>query len=113
MEEVNFKVVQGDSFTIVVQYTNPDNSPINLSGYTSRMDVRNEPFGKILCASLTEQSGIVITPSTGTLNIQFTPSQTRKFTYPSAAYQLQIKSSIGVQTTILKGYFSTSLAVIR
>jgi len=113
MEEVNFKVVQGDTFAIRVIYKNSNGTPINLSGYSARMDIRNEPSGKILCASINEQSGITITPSTGVLDIQFNPSQTRKFTLPSAAYQLQIRSSNGTQTTILKGYISTSSAVIR
>ena len=113
MEEINFKVIQGDSFIIRVTYKNPNGTPIDLTGYTAKMDVRNEPSGKILCASITDQSGITITPSTGVLDIEFTPAQTRKFTLPSCAYQLQIRSSSGTQTTILKGYISTSAAVIR
>jgi len=113
MEEVNFKVVQGDTFAIRVTYKNSDGSPINLSGYSAQMDVRNEPSGKILCASVSSQSGITINTSLGILDVEFSPSQTRKFTLPSAAYQLQIRSSSGAQTTILKGYISTSAAVIR
>lgn len=113
MEEVNFKVVQGDTFSIKVTYQNPDGTDINLTNYTARMDVRNEPAGKILCASVTTSSGITIDGLNGELNITFTPAQTRKFTTPSAAYQLQITSQTGQQTTILKGYLSVSPAVVR
>ena len=77
------------------------------------MDVRNEPAGKILCASVTTSSGITINGTSGELQIIFTPAQTRRFTTPSAAYQLQITSASGHQTTILKGYFSVSAAVVR
>ena len=113
MEEVNFKVVQGDTFSIIVTYQNPDGTDINLTQYTARMDVRNEPSGKILCASATTSNGISIDPLNGELTITFTPSQTRKFTTPNAAYQLKLISPSGVNTTILSGYFSVTPAVIR
>lgn len=113
MEEVNFKVVQGDTFKIRVTYTNPDNSPINLTDFSAKMDVRNEPGGKILCAAIDSSSGILIDGPNGILDITFNPSHTRKFTTPSSAYQLKIISSSQEATTILKGYFSVSPAVIR
>ena len=113
MEEVNFQVVQGDTFTIRVTYTNPNGTPINLTGFTAKMDVRDQPGGKILCASIASGSGITITGSQGLLDIEFSPAQTRKFTMPSAAYQLKVTSSSGQQTTILRGYFSVSGAVVR
>lgn len=113
MEEVNFKVVQGDTFTIQVTYTNPNGTPINLTNYTARMDVRNEPAGKVLCASITNSSGITINGASGIITATFSPSQTRKFSTPSAAYQLQITSPGGQSTTILKGYLSVSPAVVR
>jgi len=113
MEDVNFKVVQGDTFTFKVTYQNPNGSAINLTNYTAKMDVRNEPGGKILCASVTTSSGISINGSAGQITVTFTPAQTRKFTVPSAAYQLQIISPSGQHTTVAKGYISTSLAVVR
>ncbi len=113
MEEVNFKVVQGDTFSIKVTYQNPNGTDINLTNYTARMDVRNEPGGKILCASITTSNGISISGVDGEINITFSPAQTRKFTTPSAAYQLQITSPGGQQTTVLKGYLSVSPAVVR
>jgi hypothetical protein len=113
MEDVNFKVVQGDTFSIQVTYTNPNGTPINLTNYSARMDVRNEPAGKVLCASVTNGNGITINGSTGVLSITFNPAQTRRFSTPSAAYQLQIASSGGQYTTILKGFLSVYPAVVR
>jgi hypothetical protein len=114
MEEINFKVVQGDTFKIRVEYTDPDKNPINLTDFSAKMDVRNEPGGKILCAAINSSSGISIDGDAGVLDITFNPSQTRKFTTPSAAYQLKIISNGNQEeNTILKGYFSVSPAVIR
>lgn len=113
MEEVNFNVVQGDTFSIQVTYTNPNGTPINLTNYSARMDIRNEPAGKILCASITQGTGITINGSTGVLSITFPPSSTRRFSTPTAAYQLQIASPGQQYTTILKGYLSVYPAVVR
>lgn len=113
MEEINFKVVQGDSFSAQISYKDSAGNPIDLTGFSARMDVRNEPGGKILCASITDSNGITIDSSNGILDILFEPSQTRRFTTPSATYQLQIISSSNIYTTILRGYFSVYPAVVR
>jgi hypothetical protein len=114
MEEVNFKVVQGDTFKMRVTYKNPNGTVIDLSDYSAKMDVRNEPAGKILCATINSSSGIDIDGPNGTIDIEFTPAQTRKFTTPSAAYQLKIiNDTTGEHNTLVRGYLSVTPAVIR
>lgn len=114
MEEINFKVVQGDSFKVRVTYTDSNDNPINISEYSAKMDVRNEPGGKILCASIDNSNGININGPNGTLDINFPPSQTRKFTTPSATYQLKIINNDNQEeTTLIHGYFSVTTAVVR
>lgn len=115
MEEVNFKVIQGDTFTITVSYKNPNGTSINLGDFTARMDVRDKPNGKVLCASATETNGgIDINDSAGTITVEFTPAQTKKFTLPSSSYQLKIiDEATGKQTTLLYGHLSVSAAVAK
>lgn len=115
MEEVNFKVIQGDTFTIAVTYKNPNGTPINLVDYTARMDVRDKPNGKVLCASATEANGgIIINDNAGSITVQFNPAQTKKFTLPNSAYQLKIiDNATGEQITLLYGHLSVSAAVAK
>lgn len=114
MEEVNFQVVQGDTFSIRVTYEDSNNNPVDISDFDAKMDVRNEPGGRVLCASISNNDQITIDGTSGILDIEFLPSQTRKFTTPNAAYQLKIISTgNGQETTILKGYLAVSPAVIR
>lgn len=115
MEEVNFKVIQGDTFTIVVTYNNPDGSAVDITDFTAKMDVRDKPGGKVLCASANEENqGIVIDGTNGKITVKFTPAQTKKFTLPNSAYQLKIiNSATNTQTTLLQGYLQVSSAVIR
>lgn len=115
MEETNFQIVQGDTFTIKVVYKNPNGTAIDLTDYTVKMDVRDKPGGKILCASATEQNNSVsIDGPAGEINIELTPSQTKKFTIPTAAYQiLLINNDDGAKTTLTQGYFKVSQAVVK
>lgn len=115
MEEVNFKVVQGDTFSIAVNYKNPDGTAIDLVDYTARMDIRDVPGGRVLCASATEENGgISINGSAGQINIQFTPTQTKKFTIPNAAHQLQIiHNDTNKKITLVTGHIKVSPSVIK
>lgn len=112
MNEINFDVTQGDTFAIQVEYLDDNDSPIELTGYSAYMDVRDKPGGKILCASIDSTDYIDIDEANGVLDISFPPEYTRKFT-PRSAYQLQIEDQEGARTTIIKGYFSVFPAVIR
>ncbi len=115
MEETNFKVVQGDTFTIKVMYKNPNGTAVDLTDYTVKMDVRDKPGGKILCGSATEENGGVnIDGPNGEIDIEFSSSQTKKFTIPTAAYQiLLINNDDGKKTTLTQGYFKVSAAVVK
>lgn len=114
MGEVNFSVVQGDTFNIEVTYENPNGSSMDLTDFSAKMDVRNEPGGKILCASINSSNQIDIDGPNGKLTIYFTPAQTRKFTTPNAVYQLQIiNNDTGEKTTLLNGHFSVKAAIVR
>lgn len=113
MDEVNFNVVQGDTFTIRVEYQDESNTPIDITDYSAVMTVRDKPGGRIVCAEIDDSSGIVIDGPNGGLDITLLPEHTRKFTTPRARYQIQIISDQGVKTTVLSGYFMVSTAVIR
>jgi hypothetical protein len=115
MEEVNFEVVQGDNFDINLVYKSSDGSVVDLTDYTVRMDVRDRPGGKVLCASATESNnGISIDGPEGKIYIEFSSSQTKKFTIPTASYQiLLINNDDNKRETILNGYFKVKAAVVK
>jgi hypothetical protein len=112
MDEVNFNVVQGDSFTFRVEYRDELNNPIDITDFSATMTVRDKPGGKIICAEINQDSGIEIDGDSGILDITLLPQHTRKFTTPRARYQIQIHHQ-GVRTTVLSGYFIVSATVIR
>lgn len=111
MESVNFKVIQGDSFVLSVIYKDSSNNPINLTGYTAEFQVKDQPGGKIVCATATTSSGIVLDATNGKITVTLTSTQTKNFTIPRAAYQLQINSGT-IKTTIATGWFEVEKGLI-
>ena len=111
--ESNFNIVQGDSFPLSIVYKDSSGSAINLTDYSAKMEVRDKPGGKILCATASVGDGITITSaSTGTIDILLSSTKTSNFTIPKAAYQFNITSS-ATKTTLLYGWFIVEKSVIE
>ena len=118
MKDINYNIVQGDSWPISLNYLQPSGSPVILTGASAYFEVRDQPGGKIISATASgydgsaSPNGITINASTGTINVNITPAQTRAFNLPRAAYQLQIQTPNGVRNTLLKGWFIVDAGVI-
>jgi hypothetical protein len=107
----NFQVDENTTFTFEVQYLDEENDPIQLNHHTAKMQVRDTQGGKKLAFTLTEQDGIVITPSLGKISVSLSPERTKKLFYPKSAYDLVIiDPSINI-TRLLEGYLTLNRAV--
>jgi len=114
LKDVNYDVIQGDSFQLDFTYTDELGAAINLTGYQIHMEVRDKPGGKILCATCSIGDGVTITNAThGTFSLVVSPAKTRKFVYPKSAFQVQVTSSSGIVSTIHKGWFNVDAGVIE
>ena len=114
LNEINDTITQGDSFVLSITYTDSNNNPIDLTGYTANMEVRDKPGGKILCASATIGNGITIpNPALGVIEVNIPPSMTNNFVIPRSAYQIQVTSNNGTATTIASGWFIVTAGVIQ
>jgi len=118
VKEVNYNIIQGDSFQLALTYTDSLGSPINLTGASAYFEVRDKPGGSILSATASGApgitgDGITFTASAGLINLNINPSKTKLFNYPKSAYQLQLTSSGGIKTTLLQGWFLVNAGVIN
>lgn len=87
---------------------------MNLTGYTARMQLRNELPAPAVLLELTNTNGrIVITPLTGELMLVLTATETAALSFDGAVYDLEIVSSGGEVTRLLQGKVSLSLEVTR
>ena len=109
----NWEVDQGTTFTFQIQYTQDDEvTPIDLTGSSAKLQVRDTKGGSKLAFSLTSPaSGITINGPTGTLTIKMTPTQTNKLFYPKSSYDIMVVDSNGNRIKLLEGFLTLSRSV--
>jgi hypothetical protein len=102
---------QARDWFLTVQYEDPSGTPINLTGYTAAFAM-SQGFNNSIELQLSSPSnGITITPSTGTIAIHATATQTAidAGTYTA---ELIVTSASGVETSLLKGNLVVSAKVV-
>lgn len=110
------ELVQGTDFSWQITYTDPDGNPIDLSGYTAEMQVRqtinsNDP--PLMTAS-TGNGYIAITAASGLITISVPNAITQLIPAPLKAwYDLVLTSGVGVKTRLIFGQVTIPELVTR
>ena len=87
----NFTMDQGSTYTVQMVYLDPNKNPINLTGYTAKMQLRLQYGDPVAALTLTtENGGITIDGPTGTINILATDEQTLVLEPTFYVYDLDI-----------------------
>ena len=108
----NFEVDQNTTFTFVIEYTDSDNNPINLTGASAKMQVRDVKNNSNLAVTLTSPSGgITIDPTNGKLTVKMTPTQTSKLYYPKSEYDVMLTDSNFNKTKLCQAFLTLSRSV--
>ena len=108
----NWEVDQNTTFTFVIEYKDSDGVPINLTGASAKMQVRDTKGGSKLAFTLTSPSGgITIDPLLGTITVRMTPTQTNKLFYPKSSYDIMLTDSNAVKTKLVEGFLTLSRSV--
>jgi hypothetical protein len=109
----NFEVDQNATFNFQIQYTEDDEvTPIDLTGATAKLQVRDTQGGSKLAFTLTSPAGgITIDGPTGTLDVKITPTQTNKLFYPKSAYDIMVIDTNGNKIKLLEGFMTLSRSV--
>jgi len=107
----NMKVEQGVTFSQNMTWK-IDGNPVNLSGYTARMNVRTSRSGRvpanILVLALTSENGITLGGVAGTIRIDLSATQTSNIAAGTYAYDLELESAGEEVTRLLSGTFNVS-----
>ena len=109
---VHFVCPQGTTFQRTLTYT-LDNTPIDLSGYSARLQVREAHYSTEPLVSLVSGSGISISGSAGIINIEISPTVTSDLTPGTHVYDLEIESPGGVIDRLIEGNFAVTPEVTR
>lgn len=77
--------------------------PVNLTGFTARMQIRETIESTTTLVSLTEASGITLGGTAGTIGITIAATATALLDFDSAVYDLEVVSAGGIVTPVAYG----------
>ena len=105
-QDIDWKITQGESFDLQIQYVDPDENPIDITGFDIKMEVKDKPGGRVKAVTLTIGQGISLTDIVnGIFDIKITPSQTIKFMVPKAFYEIWGTDQYSETILFLQGWF--------
>lgn len=110
--QVNFLCPQGSTFRKTITYKIED-VPVNLTGYSSRLQVREAHYSTTTIVSLTSASGITLGGSAGTIDILISDEVTKDFPAGTWVYDLEVESSGGITDRLIEGNFVVTPEVTR
>jgi len=110
----NFTVDQGAQYNTTIVWANSAGVPIDLTGYTAALQLREQASSPNPSAlNLTSSNGgIVITPLTGSMLITMTSAQTAALDARFYVYDLELTLS-GVVSRIIQGQITVSAQVTQ
>lgn len=109
----NFTMDQGSNWDLNVVYKDANGNPINLTGYTAAMQLRQNYNSDTAVLTLsTSDGGITITGAEGKLVLSATAAQTGALDAGFYVYDLEITSG-GVVTRLIQGQITVAGEVTR
>jgi hypothetical protein len=110
---VNFVCPQGTTFRRTLTYK-IDDVPVNLSGYSVAMQIREKPFSKTFIDYLNTDNGkILVTASAGIISLNISASVTANFSSGDYVYDLEISSPSQIVDRLIEGKFKVTPEVTR
>jgi hypothetical protein len=121
----NFLIEQGATFQLELQYKDPSNNPIDLTGYSGRLQIRQTVPSTVvlLCLSSSlrpDGTGINFSgsngttpPTSGSIGIYISAVSSSLLTFDQAVYDLEIENSGGFVTRLIEGGVQLSKEVTR
>jgi hypothetical protein len=100
----NVTMYQGATFDLSLTW-NVNSSPVDLTGYTSRMQVRSSFASDTTILNLTSGSGITLGGTAGTILINATAATTAGVATGQYVYDLELVSGGSAVTRLIKGTF--------
>lgn len=107
----NYAFTQGDTFTSKPAWK-VNNSYVNVTGYTAKMDVKIAPTSTSTIIELTTENGRITAGTTdGVFTLSLTAAETSDIPVGNYVYDLQITSPGGEVYTLLTGGFTVNTQV--
>lgn len=110
----DIEIEQGATFRMLLQWLDSNESPVDLSGYTARMQIRRTHSSNVTLAEATTEDGrIVLSGATGFVTVVLPAEATAAIKGESAVYDLELESADGFVTRLIEGEVTISREVTR
>ena len=108
----NWTIKQGSTWRKTFYYEEEDGTPINLAGFSAKMQIRESYNSPVLITLTTDNSKIIITPVEGKIVLYLTRSETAALNFDKAVYDLDIYQGDEIKT-LLEGCVVLNKQVTR
>ncbi len=109
-------IEQGATFDLPLRYRAPSGTPVNLTGWTAKLQAREAPNSAVICefnSTLTSNGFIYLTGSAenredganGNVRIFMTAANTAALPQFRGRYDLELRDSAGYTVRLLEGQF--------
>lgn len=107
-------IEQGADFFLDLVYKDDTGTPIDLTGFSARMQVREEYSSAAPVVNIsTGTSGITLGGLSGSIAIHIPAADTAALSFNTARYDLELEDSTGVVTRLIQGSVTLSPEVTR
>lgn len=109
----NIVADQGATFSRNVHWKDENGDPIDITGYTARMQVRERYVSTSTVLSLVSPTNITLGGGSGSIVITASATSMAAVTAGDYVYDLEMVASNGVVTRLLQGSFKVTPEVTR
>lgn len=100
----DLSIDQGATFQLLITWNDPSGNPIDLTGYTARMQIRPEVTSStVILEMTTENGGITLGGVAGTISLTKSATDTAAVTADSGVYDLELATADGIVTRLIQG----------
>ena len=112
--KVSLKINQGATFRHKFTWSTADGTPVNLTGFTGRMQARASIDNPVAVVTLTtENGGIILSPTQGEIQLFISALATSQMVDRKLVYDIELQSPAGEVTRVAMGTIDVSKEVTR
>lgn len=110
----DFEIEQGATLLKPIVWKDSDGNPVNLTGYTAKMQVRqNVSASDVLLELSTTNGRLSISAMSGQVTMIFSATTTAAITWSRGKYDLELTALDGTVTRLLEGEITVSKEITR
>ena len=112
-QTINWTVGQGETWSLNLTWKDSSGTPVNLTGYSARMQARETYAATSTVLSLTSGSGITLGGTAGTIGISVGAATTAAIGAATYVWDLEVVSGGSAVTRLVQGNLVVTPEVTR